>query len=90
MLNVGFGLIGVGVVLFVVTFIAFGVVAFGSFGFAVKNMTDTSKDFNEKFANHGKAMGGMASSGLGLVVGGGLGFLSLASGILTLLYAWAA
>lgn len=86
MLNVGFGLIACGVVLFVLTFIAFGVVAFGSFGFAVKNMTDQSKDFDEKFADHGKAMGGMASSGLVLVIGGGLGFLSLAGGVITVIY----
>lgn len=90
MIDLGFGLIGLGVVLLVATFIAFGVVAFGSFSFAVKNMTDSSKDFDEKSTNHGKAMGGMASSGLVLVIGGGLGLLSLAGGILTLLYDWAA
>lgn len=90
MLNVGFGLIGLGVVLFVLTFITFGVVAFGSFGYAVKNMTDRSQDFDSKFENHGKAMGGMASSGLVLVIGGGLSFLSIAGGIGTLLYTWVA
>ena len=90
MLNLGFGLLGLGVVLFVLTFVAFGVVAFGSFGYAVKNMTDRSQDFDSKFENHGKAMGGMASSGLVLILGGSLGFLSLAGGILTVIYSYVA
>jgi hypothetical protein len=89
-LNIGFGLIGLGVVLFTLTFITFGVVGFGSFGLAVKNMTDQSKNFDEQFAAHGKAMGGMASSGLILVIGGSFGFLSLASGILTVIYSYLA
>lgn len=86
MLNLGFGAILVGVVVFVITVIVFAVVSLRSFGSAVKNMTDDKLDFEAKFKSHGNSMKGMASGMLILAIGGGVGLLSVAGGVIAIAY----